>query len=135
MIWATALTIALALFLLKKRKIKEFCLFLAIMFVLLFPSFNSFIESNINLPIRQWISQNHEYTKILISSLPSIIKLINLVFLSISVSYFVYVLILKIILTHKKQQLIQPIKCNKHKPSKKIGFIFTFKKPNEKITA
>lgn len=136
MMWATIFTIAIAFLLLKKRKVKEFFLFLAILFVILFPSFETFIESYVNLPLRKFFNYNHEATKMFFSSFPSIIKIIFLVISSISIAYFIYTFAIKFLLGIKQQEFVQTISNQtKHTPNKKIGFTFTFKKPNEKISA
>lgn len=136
MFWATIFTLTIAVLLLKKRKVKEFFLFLAILIVLFLPSFESFFDIYINLPLKKFAFYNHEATKLMFSSLPAIIKMVFFVFSSISIACVVYYQTIKYILHFKsKEQIESVINCHKESCGLCHKLFISFKKPNMKITA
>jgi len=133
MIIATLTTIFIAFLLLKKKKLKEFFLVLEILIIVSFPSLETFIETNIHLPIKNFLNINSEITKTLTNFLPSIIKLLYLLS-SVTIAYYALKYSLKFILNHNNTQSITT--NQKHYSFYKLSKnLFTFKKPNAKILA
>lgn len=133
MVFATLTTIFVAFLLLKKKKIKEVFLVLGILLIFSFPSLETFIQTNINLPIKNLINVNSEITKTLTNAIPSIIKLLYL-FSSITITYCVFKYSLNLALNYNHTQPTTITK--KHYSFYEISKnIFTFEKPNAKISA
>lgn len=134
MIFATLTTIFIAFLLLKKKKVKEFFLFLVILLIISFPSLETFIETNIHLPIKNFFNTNNEVTKTFTNSLPSLIKLFYLLS-SITIAYCIFQYSLKLVLNYHNTQSIVTISQKHYSFYKLSKNLFTFKKPNGLILA
>ena len=135
MIFATIISIFMAFLLLKKRKVKEFFLFLGILFIITFPSLETFIEQNIHLPIKNLFNYNSEATRTFINSLPSLLKLFYL-FSSITITYFAFEFLFSLFLNQtSNRNFIHIANSNFAFFNKKLKNLFLFDKPNMKLTA
>lgn len=135
MVFATIMTFFIAFLLLKKKKIKEFFLFLVVLLIFYFPSLETFIETNIHLPIKNMLQFNSEVSKNLFASLPSVIKLFYL-FSSITIACFILNYSIRLFLEYKKNQFSDiPAKQSFSKSNQLKKNLFTFQKPNMKISA
>ena len=130
---ATLIIISLILF---KKRIKEILLCVAILFVLLLPSFESFIDVYFNIPLSKFIHINNETAKYILYAFTTFFKQVAMITSTVISFYFLYQNLKSFFILEKTQKIEKVSKKEKNIPSNsKIGTIFTFEKPNMKLTA
>lgn len=136
MIYPTVATIIFATLILFRKRIKEFFLCWAIIFVLFLPNLSPIIEMYFQIPLSRMIYINNETFRIILSSILTFFKFLAVLTATITAFYFIYQKIVNLFFLPTKQTIGNISNNNKNIPSnKKIGNIFAFSKPNTKMTA